>query len=346
MRTNTITLATVLFGCLALAACGDDGGGGGADTGVIIFADAGSGVDGAIVAACNPVANTGCGPGEKCSKLNQTDTLSRTTCVPDGDVPRDGMCEWGEPGPSTGYDNCEATNYCRNGICREICDSAPDSCSSGNCVQIFNTFDEAEGVGVCAAACDPVAQDCTADGEACYLNTTLGTSSCSRVPEEAVGLNQDDDCYGPDGSDGCFLNGCDEGFAPMLNKGGPDGPGGSVCAAFCRPGVTNINDGSLEDGIAPYTCGARLTPSHECRFIQSFYSNTDLVAADIGMCVPPALWGSCLNYDPADPDNTFVPGCEPLMMMSAKNKAKLKAMQKFKGDLSTLGVQNMSVKKN
>ncbi len=90
MRTNTITLATVLFGCLALAACGDDGGGGGADTGVIIFADAGSGVDGAIVAACNPVANTGCGPGEKCSKLNQTDTLSRTTCVPDGDVPRDG----------------------------------------------------------------------------------------------------------------------------------------------------------------------------------------------------------------------------------------------------------------
>jgi len=202
-------------------------------------------------------------------------------------------------------------------------------------VQIYNTFDEVMGVGVCAGPCAPVTQDCTAETEACYLNTNTGKSSCSHVPDEAVGLAQDDDCYGPD-PDSWFLNGCGEGFSPILNKGGPDGPGGSVCAAFCSPVAQNINnfDAAIANGAAPNNCAARgaLSPAYECRFIQSFYSNTPNVPASIGFCVPIDLWGSCANYDPTD-QNAFVPGCEPLMMA---NKAPASTRPSFKGDISAL----------
>lgn len=332
-KNQSLALVTTLFGCLSAAACGS--GGSSADANIIIFIDASTNGDGGIVAECNPVVNTGCGPNEKCSKLNQTDTLARTTCVPDGTVERGGACEWGEPGATTGYDNCLATNYCRNGICREICDSAPDSCSSGNCVQIYNTFDETDGVGVCAESCDPVSQDCSADGEGCYLNTTSGKSSCSAVPEEAVGLGQDANCHGPT-TDSCYLNGCDEGFAPILNRT-PGASDGSICTQFCSPAITTVADASAPRGNDPYTCG---NLAYQCRFIQSFYSNTPMVDASIGFCVDPTLWGDCTLYDPAD-EKTFAPGCEPLAAAS-KRPAGV-ALPKFTGDLRLLN--NLSLPK-
>jgi len=333
MSTKHLTIATILFASFAVAACGSDSGGT-PDSGIIIFADAGG--DAGSVAACNPVANTGCAPSEKCSKINLTENLGSTQCVPDGTAAVGEACTWGDPGETTGFDTCAAKGYCRNGVCREICDSNPsDSCSSGNCVQIFETFDEIDGVGVCAQPCDPVVQDCVVKNEGCYVNTGTGKSSCSRVPEETLGLGQDDDCYGPDGSDGCYLNGCPAGYSPILNKGGPMGPGGSVCAAYCSPVMQDMNNAGELGGASPYTCGAAGAPlGYECRFIQSFYSNTDLVDVSVGMCVPPLLWGSCANFDPADM-KAFVPGCHPLppAAIVQPDNADNARRPKFNGDV-------------
>ncbi len=78
-----------LFLATAIVACGgsDSGNNGGSDGG-ITFVDASSPVD-AAVAACNPLANTGCQPGEKCTYVIDTpqgadDPLGSTRCAPDG----------------------------------------------------------------------------------------------------------------------------------------------------------------------------------------------------------------------------------------------------------------------
>lgn len=311
MQKNILRICLAVGLSAALAACG--GGSSSPDAGVFIGADAATS-DGGQTAACNPVAQTGCSPTEKCGHLveNEEPYLARTACVPAGDIAIGETCVEGDPGATTGYDDCVGGAHCLRGTCVEICGQAPNTCESGNCVAYSALFNDLENTGLCAASCDPVVQDCTVETEACYLSTGNGTSSCARVPEEASMLTQDDDCYGPD-SDSCFLNGCAEGFGSNLNKGGPDGPGGSVCAAFCSPVIQHTGDSnSLGGDPSGVTCASRGAVSHHCRFINSFYSNTEMVPDSVGFCVPPDLWDSCANHTLGSQDpETFVPGCEP-----------------------------------
>jgi hypothetical protein len=307
-----LALTTIAGG--ALLACGDSATE--ADAPVIIIDDD-AGIDAPPVVACNPVAQTGCGPDEKCAHLTEQDEpdpyLARTACVPNGDIPLGGACEQGDPGPATGFDDCAAGGHCLRGTCTEVCSQAPNSCDEGsNCVIYAALFQDLDTTGLCSPECDPVTQDCVGDNQACYMNTSLGEGSCANIPEGAVGLTQDADCYGPEAGS-CYLNGCDEGYGANLNKGGPDGPGGSVCAAFCRPVAQQNGNSDQLGGEADsgFTCADRGAVAHECRFLQSFYSNTMNVPATVGICVPPKLWGSCQDYIPDDAE-AFVPGCEPL----------------------------------
>lgn len=324
-------------GALALIACGGDSGGDSADARVISFTDAAGGGDGGSIQACNPVAQTGCEPNEKCAnRVVQADPfLAVTECVPDGSIAAGGDCTL----PETGADDCVAGTSCRNGLCKEICNQAPNSCTAGNCVLVSSLFQDLDGIGVCADKCHPVQQNCQGE-EACYLNATLGEAACSRVPEETAGLVQDDPCYGPQAGS-CYLNGCPKGFSPILNAGGPDGPGGSVCAAFCTPVLqhTGATD-ALQGDPNGVTCPSMGAVSHHCRFINTFYNNTQNVWDSVGFCVPPDLWGSCANHVMGTQvPEEFVPGCEPAGVADPAAQSKVPAgvsLPKFQGDLRDL----------
>ena len=268
--------------------------------------------DAFVPLGCDPVGQTGCLAGEKCTSVVTQDAplTSSTECVVDGTVGLGGTCQRGEAGLTTGFDNCRAGLVCRFTTCQPLCSQTPDSCGVGsNCVRLSGRFDDRNGVGVCADGCDPVAQNCPA-GHGCYVSVSLGTAACSQVPAETAGLGQDSPCFGPS-SDQCYLNGCPRGFGAILNASVGDG---SVCTAFCSPVVQHSGDtASLNGDPQGVTCAAAGAPTHECRFVNSFYSNSTNVAPSVGMCVPPNVWESCADHILGSPNfDERVPGCEPL----------------------------------
>ncbi len=279
-------------------------------------------------AACNPVTQAGCATGEKCGQLVESEDpfLARTACVPDGSVTTGGACTSGAPGATTGFDDCVAGNECLNGVCTTICDTGPpDGCRSEDeafgegsyCTLFADLF--TDNIGLCTPGCNPTA-DTVADGAAtngtcgagngCYLNSTRGIAGCAGVPAPAAELTQNDDCYGPS-TGGCYLNGCASGFSALLNNvPGPDATG-SVCTRYCTPAPSHIGAQGAIEGVNGNCTIATLgqvggtngvNGEHQCRFVQTFYSNTDQVPNAVGMCVPvnPAgggTWDDCRLFD-------------------------------------------------
>ena len=72
---------------------------------------------------CDPVAQTGCDTGEKCTWQEVTDSLGRIACVPVGLVTIGGACQFLPPGETAGYDDCVPGAYCLDAVCSEICSS-------------------------------------------------------------------------------------------------------------------------------------------------------------------------------------------------------------------------------
>src|SRR5437773_1568528 len=96
-----LAFGALMIGLLSAAGCG---GGNSGDDVIIIdapMADAPSG-------ACNPVAQTGCATGEKCTWINIDSgaDLGTTGCVADGTAATTEACTYGADGQTTGFDNC------------------------------------------------------------------------------------------------------------------------------------------------------------------------------------------------------------------------------------------------
>jgi hypothetical protein len=322
-----LALAAILIGATALSGCKDDK----KKDGVNLDPDA-STANAADAAGgkCNPVAQTGCDAGEKCTWLNVSeddpatpapDAIGKTDCVPDGTAAIGEACIPGgdQLSGGTGTDDCAKGGYCEGpatgGICIPICTGTPDSCGDAAiCTQYFAMFDDLgadTSVGLCNPTCNPVTQlgangmrdpaytDC-AENEGCYVSLLVGKASCAGVPAEAVEAKQNDPCYGPDAST-CYLNGCAQGYMSFTSTDADTDD--SVCNAFCTPVNTyKGNAGNAPTGLAPYTCSlARVGASNqECRFMQSFYGNTDLNPPEFGACVNNAgnSFDNCTTYDP------------------------------------------------
>lgn len=194
--------------------------------------------------------------------------------------------------------------------------------------------------------CSPVAQDCGSSTDGCYLAFRSGEGVCVPVPAPAQDLEQNDPCYGPI-PDTCFLNGCARGFAAIV----PDDPASTaphfLCAFFCTPVATTLNQGSATTAVGgqalpgQYDCNAdpgeeRLGPgtggSFECRFVNSFYADTGSISPLVGFCVETATWGSCTAFDleacvaSSDPANdpacaAATPGCVDAATLPAQGRA-------------------------
>jgi hypothetical protein len=303
-RASTIRAMLTLTAAIATA-CGDGGGGSPPDAAL-----PDGGPPDAREAECDPVAQTGCAEGEKCGQLTVSldPVEARTACVPDGTVEVGGACRTGEPGEGTGYDDCAAGADCTSGTCRAIClvpgDTCPDQFSCSTYLDLFKDIDETL-VGVCDAVCDPIAQGCPAETDACYLRLTdeAGEATCVGVPDESRSREQNDDCWGPFPGK-CYANGCAPGYHPSEINGT------TPCTAYCRPVDTYLDDpdgdgqGALvgaAGGEAPLDCDPeRLgVDGQQCRFFQARISDVtgmpfEQIPAAYGFCAPTdAFLGDC-----------------------------------------------------
>lgn len=264
---------------------------------------------------CNPVTQAGCNLGEKCAQLVVSDDpfLSQTTCVPDGVVSLGGACTDGEPGSSTGYDDCTAGGNCLGGLCMEICSTAGDTCRAPEevfgegsyCTRFADVF--SDDIGLCVAACFPtndttsngiVTNDSCGAGNGCYLNAGEGVAACSSEPGPSAGITQNEECYGPIAGS-CYLNGCASGFTALLPT-----QNGTNCIRYCSPTNSHLGAQGSVTG-ADNKCGTLNlvggtngdTAEHQCRFVQSVFSNSGGVPESVGMCTSTADWDDCRTFD-------------------------------------------------
>ena len=220
--------------------------------------DAGPGAPDAYLGPCNPVANTGCDSGYKCTQADYG-AGPMTRCAPDGTIGVGAACS------SNGmYDDCVGGAFCVGGVCTQICSTTPDSCAMGSACTVYSgVFADQTNTGVCVDDCDAITQDCTVPGDACFLSIASGQTTCASV--QFPSNTQGDACM--------FINGCAEGFGCVLNND-PVMPTGLECAQFCA--------------TAASTCSA----GFNCCEIRSFYADAPDVPAGLGMCVGVTEWGT------------------------------------------------------
>ena len=92
---------------------------------------------------CNPVSQTGCGVGEKCTWIRWDASHGSIGCAPD--QPPTTACEFGPDGEITGFDNCPAGDVC----IEHICIASPNTCNHATCVQHAGLFCAIDNYGAC-----------------------------------------------------------------------------------------------------------------------------------------------------------------------------------------------------
>jgi len=236
-----------------VAACG----GGGKDKPVIVDAPDQQIVD-AAPAACNPVAQTGCAAGERCTDVTLQDMPQRVTsiqCVPDGTVAIGGACTEGTPGPA-GYDNCQKGGICVDAECKATCDpqmaGVASGCDAQHSCSRYNGLFTVGGMilyGACDPQCDPLTQrllvgtpneacgstDPAAPTKGCYrTGDPFETFSCAGAGDPTKTDRQVPATDDGTPSGNAFINGCAAGFMPLFFESGTVQE--TRCSGSCVPG--------------------------------------------------------------------------------------------------------------
>jgi len=211
---------------------------------------------------CDPVAQTACSAGEKCSQVTLTadpEPPLETRCVPAGTQAKFETCSVGDPG-ATGFDDCQAGLICFGGACLEICSAEPDSCpADASCQEGPGVFPDRAGTGLCLVQCDPLGQNCP-EGAGCFVTLADGDRICA---EPNPGQGQGTACM--------FANDCAAGHGCLLVRSPTDST--LTCAFFCDP----------EGG--PPTCDEGPGAAFDCVRVLDFYENADHLGSDLGFCV-------------------------------------------------------------
>ncbi|MBS1119693.1 MAG: hypothetical protein H6Q90_1921 [Deltaproteobacteria bacterium] len=228
--------------------------------------------------ACNPVTQTGCNAGDRCTEVTLQETPQRVTsiqCVPDGTVAIGGACTQGTPG-QTGFDNCLKGGICVSSECKATCDPQQAGVASGcdavhSCSRYNGLFTVGGTIlyGACDPQCDPLTQRTlgSTPREACGSTSPAApTSGCYRTgdPFETFSCaNAGDptktDRQVPATDDGtpsgnAFINGCAAGFMPLFFESGTVQE--TRCTGSCVPGEIDntaahaVNAQGVPTGVA------------------------------------------------------------------------------------------------
>ncbi len=246
----------------------------------------GEGADAGDEVGCDLVDGWGCRPAEKCAlPTGVAPRSARGVCVAEGSARAEEPCALDL---ETGVDDCMRGLHCADGVCKEICRVAPDSCPAQRyCATLGGRLGD-EGVGLCEPACDLFAQDCDA-GESCYL--ALGERDFAAIcaPAFPEPPPAEDGCGLPGATragttgDCCsYVNTCAPGYACVRSLAGASEREG-VCAFVCDPTGAR--------GDAPSECdppGPGPSPDYVCTPLRELAAAVADLPSTIGVCVDSA----------------------------------------------------------
>lgn len=243
---------------LGLMACGSDGG---SNSTVVIPVDGGG--DGGGPEICNPLTQTGCNSGEKCTWIDDQDDptpIGHVGCAPEAATPKaEGEACTRPPAGPMGYDDCAKGTVCLSGECKKICDLNAGSpmCDADHSCTRYADFFESGGVavaGVCDPSCDPLTQRLkVGDQEACG-STNPGEPnkgcygfddySCAPVPSGALDLLDRAQPLAQNGNP--YLNGCAPGFIPFFYESSTSMV--TKCSGLCAALETDNTPAHMNNG--------------------------------------------------------------------------------------------------
>jgi hypothetical protein len=214
---------------------------------------------------CNPIAQTGCKAGEKCTWIvdananptTMTSQIGHVDCVAvDAAAVPDGMaCTPAMAGVSAGADNCAKGDICISRVCKQICDpqlasgAGAGACDTTHACLSYRGVFESTGIaaaGACEVGCDPLTQQlATTHAEACGSTApTMPTGTCvpttgefksfACAPALMGSLTLTDRAVPLGDSRGIFGNGCAPGFLPFFFEDGL-GNNKTLCSGMCAP---------------------------------------------------------------------------------------------------------------
>ncbi len=284
--------------CLAVVACGGGGGGGnplgptdGAidvpvdvkpdgrvnpfpdsspDDASVVLVDAPQVFFDAPAATCNPLTQTGCNAGEKCTWWHDQDSppIGHVGCAPNGTIAVGAACTEPAAGP-LGYDDCVRGSYCIGGVCKRVCDlegGAPTCAATDSCTRYADVFEQ-NGLtvaGVCDPGCDPLTQELASGAAACGSpipdqpnKGCYGYDAFSCAPASMTSWSLTDRQPPRTNAAGNpFLNGCAPGFIPFFYE--MTGSTRTLCAGFCAALDTDNTAALHDNALGSTTARAKL----------------------------------------------------------------------------------------
>jgi len=234
------------------AACGGGGGG----THLIDSGSNGSGSGSDIDASsvCNPVSQSGCAAGEKCTWIidadgsGGADDIAHIGCAPDGSIAADAACTAATSTANGGHDDCVKGTYCIGGSCETICDlQNAASCDTNHaCARYSNVFETGGTAvaGVCDPQCDPLTQALKAGNNTAACGSTspsaptkgcfsgdIVTFTCS--PTGATHYTKTDRVPAAETNGTVYINSCAPGYLALFYQ--MTGSMTVVCDGLCAP---------------------------------------------------------------------------------------------------------------
>ena len=244
---NKLALGASLIGIIA--ACGG---------GKVQLIDAGADAP----MACDPVAQSGCMAGEKCTWIVDLDgsatqaEIGHIGCAASGAVLDGAACTDATAATNGGVDGCVRGDLCISKKCKPICDPQVVTGATGGCTTNYAcssyagvfTISGPPVAGVCEPTCDPLTQKLnvgTTNLEACgSVDPTMPTGTCvigpgftSFVCAPAVAsVAGKTDRVPPlaDSAGNIYGNGCAPGYIPFYFEDA-SGANKTVCSGMCAP---------------------------------------------------------------------------------------------------------------
>ena len=269
-------------------AAGGAGGGAGTAGAAGTGGSAGRGGAGAGGGVCNPVAQTGCGAGQRCAWIYTGQTTGHNACLADGTVNLGGACGYGRAGRNDRLRQLQE----RHGVHQRRLqddlrrDAVPDGCPTNNlCGRYAGApFDLAGtlGIGFCDPTCNPLTQTRDSDGAAACgsPNPSAPTLGCfgplADVSFTCAPIISTTKTHGVAAGTPTYINSCAPGYLPLR----PDSSASSapVCTAFCRPAATSSASPANAPGQAGsgFTCPDKGAASpNECRYFWWMFEDTN-----------------------------------------------------------------------
>jgi hypothetical protein len=217
----------------------------------------------APMAACNPVAQTGCLAGEKCTWLVDIDStptmpqIGHIGCAPAGTTADAAACDDPASLVNGGADACVAGHVCVSGTCKAICDpqlvegAASGACPASYACSVYADVFASGGksvAGVCEPTCAPLTQTlnvgsagtaaCGSPDPAqpvatCVASAGFRSFHCAPTSSELY-ANVDREPPLTDALGSVYSNGCAPGFIPFYFEDA-SGAMQTLCTGMCAP---------------------------------------------------------------------------------------------------------------